>query len=104
MEHTPRLGKKQMAKPSSQVDRRISSLALAAIDLRAHFEAQLRAVARVEDVLAKCRTSSEPAALESAATALRGEFQLLSESNASVRAVILQMGADAGELSCSVEN
>jgi hypothetical protein len=33
---------------SSEVDNRIAALALAVIDLRAHFEAQLRRMARAE--------------------------------------------------------
>jgi hypothetical protein len=68
--------------------------------MRAHFEAQLRTVARAEEALIKCRTATEPAAFELSATALGGEIQALSDNNRSVRAVIDQMAADARELVC----
>jgi hypothetical protein len=84
-----------MAKP---VDGRIASLALALIDLRAHFEAQLRRVARAEEALVKCRTARDPTAFDSSAAALRGEVQVVSNNNRSVRAVIDQMDVDARDL------
>ena len=87
-----------MARTSTQVDNRIASLALAVIDLRAHFEAQLRTVARAEDALVKCRTANDRAAFDSSATMLRGEVQIVSDNNQSVRAVIEQMDVDAREL------
>ena len=89
-----------MTRPSTQVDSRIASLALAVIDLRAHFEAQLRTVARAEEALVKCRNATEPAAFDLSATALRGEIQVVSDNNRSVRAVIDQMDVDARELLC----
>jgi hypothetical protein len=87
-----------ITKSSSQVQTRVASLALAVVDLRAHFEAQLRAVARAEDALIKCRTATEPAVFEMSARTLSGEIQALSDNNRSVRAVIDQMAADAREL------
>jgi hypothetical protein len=87
-----------MARPASQVDSRIASLALAVIDLRAHFEAQLRRVARAEEMLVTCRTPRDRAAFESSAAALRGEVQVVSDNNRSIRAVIDRMDVDAREL------
>ena len=87
-----------MTKPSIKVDSQIASLALAVIDLRAHFEAQLRTVARAEEALVKCRTARDPATFTASATALRGAVQMVSENNRSARAVIDQMDADACEL------
>jgi hypothetical protein len=87
-----------MTKSSTQIQTRVASLALAVVDLRAHFEAQLRTVARAEEALIKCRTATEPAGFEMSATALLGEIQSLSDNNRSVRAVIDQMAADAREL------
>ncbi len=76
----------------------MASLALAVIDLRAHFEAQLRRIARVEDALAKCRAARDVAAFDSPAGALRGEVRVISDNNRGVRAVIDQMDLDAREL------
>ena len=90
-----------MARVSSQGDDRLASLGLAVIDLRAHFEAQLRAVARTEEALLKCRTARHGAAFESAATVLRGEVQVVSHNNRSIRVVIAQMDIDGRELAFS---
>jgi hypothetical protein len=84
-----------MARPSNEVDTRLASLALAVIDLRAHFEAQLRRVRRAEEALVKCRTAKDPRVFDSSAAALRGEIQVVSDNNRSVRAVIDQMDVDA---------
>ena len=87
-----------MPKPSSEVDNRMALLALAVIDLRAHFEAQLRRIARAEEILVKCRAARDVAVFDSSAAALRGEVQVISDNNRSVRAVIDQMEVDAREL------
>jgi hypothetical protein len=71
---------------------------LAVIDLRAHFEAQLRRVVRAEEALVKCRTARDPAAFDSSAATLRGEVRMVSDNNRSVRAVLEQMDVDAREL------
>jgi hypothetical protein len=92
-----------MTSSSTEVDRRVAALALAVIDLRAHFEAQLRTVARAEEALIDCRTSVDPAALEVSAAALRDEVAVLSDNNQSVRAVIDQMALDARQLACPVQ-
>ena len=83
---------------TNEVDVQIASLTLALIDLRAHFEAQLRRVARAEETLVKCRTARYSAAFESATAALRREIQVISSNNRSVRAVIDQLDVDAREL------
>jgi hypothetical protein len=87
-----------MGRSSTQIDNRIASLALAVIDLRAHFEAQLRTVARAEQALVKCRSARDPAAFDSATASLRHEVQVVSDNNRSVRPAIDQMDADAREL------
>jgi hypothetical protein len=87
-----------MVKRSTQANGRIRSLALAVIDLRAHFEAQLRAVARAEEALVQCRTARNPTAFDSSANVLRGEVQVVSDNNRSVRGVIDQMYLDAREV------
>jgi hypothetical protein len=87
-----------MARPSTQVESRIASLSLAVIDLRAHFEAQLRRVARAEEALVKCRTAQDSPAFDVSATALRAEVQIVSDNNRSVRSVIDQMEIDARDL------
>ena len=87
-----------MAKPPIQADSRIASLALAVTDLRAHFEAQLRAIARAEDALGKCRTARDPAAFGASAKALRDELERVSAGNQSVRGVIDQIDLDAREI------
>ena len=68
------------------------------IDLRAHFEAQLRTVIRAEEALLKCRTADDDAAFQASAGALRGEVQIVSDNNRSVTAVIDQMDIDARDL------
>ena len=87
-----------MSRVLNHSDDRITSLALSVIDLRAHFEAQLRAVGRAEAALVKCRTARGSAAFDSAVAALRGEVQGVSDNNRSVRAAIDQMQVDAREL------
>jgi hypothetical protein len=87
-----------MSKLSTQADDRVASLALAVIDLRAHFEAQLRAVARAEEALVNCRTTTDGAAFGSSAAGLRREVQVVSDNNRSIRAVIDQMDIEAREL------
>ena len=87
-----------MGKRSTQIDDGIARLALGLIDLRAHFEAQLRTVVRAEEALLKCRTADDDAVFDASASALRGEVQIVSDNNRSVRAVIDQMDTDAREL------
>jgi hypothetical protein len=87
-----------MAKPPTQADGRITSLALALIDLRADFEAQLRAVVRAEEALVRCRTAKDPGAFGASAKALRDEVQAIFDNNRSVRGVIEQMSVDAREV------
>lgn len=87
-----------MTKHSTQTDDRIARLALSLIDLRAHFEAQLRTVIRAEEALRKCRTANDDAAFNASVSALRGEVQIVSDNNRSVRTVIGHMDTDAREL------
>ena len=48
-----------------------AKLALALIDLRAHFEAQLRTVVRAEETLLKCRGAHDAATFDTAAATFR---------------------------------
>ncbi len=73
-------------------------LALSLVDLRAHFEAQLRAVRRAEEALLKCRTAADRAAFDVSTSALRNQIQIVSDNNRSVRVVIDQLDADARAL------
>jgi hypothetical protein len=93
-----------MARSSNQIDNRLASLALAIIDLRAHFEAQLRTVGRAEEALVKCGTAIDLGAFHAGVAALRGEVEVLSDENRSVQTVIDQMNVDAGELTRSAQN
>jgi hypothetical protein len=76
----------------------VATLALSLIDLRAHFEAQLRTVTRAEQCLLKCRGATETAAFEIAVQTLRCEIQVISQNNRSIRTVIDQVDADADAL------
>jgi hypothetical protein len=83
---------------STEIDGRLASLTLMMTDVRAHFEAQLRAVVRAEEALVKCRTARDRAAFDLAATMFRDDVQRLSHNNRSVRAVIDQMDVDSRDL------
>lgn len=79
----------------------IPRLALTLIDLRAHFEAQLRAVQRAEEAFLKCRTAGDRAAFVTSTGALRNVIQIVSDNNRSIRAVIDQLDTDARALESS---
>ena len=87
-----------MPKRSTPTDERIPTLALSLTDVRAHFEAQLRAVMRAEDALLKCQKAADQIAFEASTSTLRNEIQNLFDNNRSIKAVIDQMDSDARAL------
>jgi hypothetical protein len=87
-----------MAKRSRQIDDGTARLALAIVDLRAHFEAQLRTVTRAEQALAKCRGASDAVSFDAAAEMFRGEVQAVVGNRRSAGDLLEQIVADAREL------
>ena len=65
------------------------------IDLRAHFEAQLRTVARAEETLLKCRGAHDAATFDAAATTLRAEVRTSAGNRRSAGHIVEQVVADA---------
>ena len=84
-----------MAKSSTLTNKGIPSLALSLIDLRAHFEAQLRTVARAEEALLKCQAAADRVALDAATSALRDQIENVSDDDRSVRVLIDRLKSDA---------
>jgi hypothetical protein len=66
----------------------VAALGLSFTDLRAHFEAQLRAVTRAEQRLAECRDAIDQPSFDAAVHSLQAEVDLVSKNNRSIRAVI----------------
>jgi hypothetical protein len=87
-----------MAKPETESDATIATLELSFVDLRAHFEAQLRTVARAERCLVKCRSASDERIFATAVDSLQAEIQVVSTNNRSIRAVIDQVDTSARRL------
>lgn len=69
----------------------LSAMALGIIDLRAHFEAQLRLVAHCEEQLRKCRSTQDVTVLNERAQLLRTEMMALLQNNLAIRAVLTDM-------------
>jgi hypothetical protein len=84
-----------MARRSTQIDTGTARLALAFIDLRAHFEAQLRNVVRAEQCLLRCRVAGDPATFDAAAASLQAEVQAVAENRRSASDLVAQIVADA---------
>ena len=78
-----------------------SRLALSALDLRAHFEAQLRTLIHVEQCLVKCRGTDEADTFAAAATALRQDMQVVLDNHRSIASVLDQAIADVRRLTFS---
>ena len=76
-------------------------LAICLIDLRAHFEAQLRAVTRAELSLRKCRAADDPAALDAAAETLRAEVRAVLDNRRNAADLIEQVVDEARGLTSS---
>jgi hypothetical protein len=87
-----------MPNRSTQIDDELAGLALSLVDLRAHFEAQLRKVVRAEQCLAKCRSAHDAASFDTAAETLRRELQAVVDNRRSVGDLVEQVIAAARRL------
>jgi hypothetical protein len=87
-----------MTRTSKHIDSSTARLALCLIDLRAHFEAQLRTVTRAEQSLLKCRNASGAAAFDTAADTLRVEVQTVADNRRGAGELVEQIVADARAL------
>src|SRR5687767_8059308 len=76
----------------------MAKVALALIDLRAHFEAQLRTVVRAEQTLLQCRGAHDAATFDAAADTLRTELHAMADNRRSARQIVEQVVADARKL------
>jgi hypothetical protein len=85
----------------TQIDDELARLALSLVDLRAHFEAQLRTVVRAEQCLLKCRRADDAVAFDTAADTLRGEVKTVLENRRGVRDLLEQVIAAARRLNLS---
>jgi hypothetical protein len=83
-----------MPKRPNWGDEQMVRLALSLIDLRAHFEAQLRSVNRAEQRLRRCQSTRGTAEFEGDVAALDRDLRVLSDNNRSARAVLDQTDAD----------
>jgi hypothetical protein len=83
---------------SRQIDDGTATLALALMDLRAHFEAQLRTIARAEQSLSRCRGAENAAIFDVAADTLRAEVGAVAENRRSAADLVDQIVADARAL------
>jgi hypothetical protein len=92
-----------MAKQETESYSTIATLELSFIDLRAHFEAQLRTVARAERCLVNCRSASDERTFATAVDSLQAEIQVVSTNNCSIRAVIDQVDTSARRLAPPTE-
>jgi hypothetical protein len=76
----------------------MANLDLSLVDLRAHFEAQLRTVKRAEQCLLRCRGAQDVAAFESAADAFREQLTIVAQNRKTIGNLLGQIGDDAGKL------
>jgi hypothetical protein len=89
-----------MTKRAIGTDERIPRMTVSLIDLRAHFEAQLRTVIRAEQTLLRCRKTRDPAAFEASMNSLRHHIRIVSDNNRIIRGVIDQLDGDARASIC----
>ena len=93
-----------MPKRLSQGDEQMVRLALSIIDLRAHFEAQLRSVTRAEESLRRCQSARGTVACQASVDGLQGEIGLLSDNNRSARTVLDQAEVDVRALRSAIQS
>ena len=79
--------------PAAIRPEQLTMIAARALDLRAEFEAQLRAVVRLEEQLRRSRTSQDGQGLQ-LETVLRQELVEMLHNNANIRDVLKQLEAD----------
>lgn len=87
-----------MGQRSKQAEDQSMRLALSLVDLRAHFEAQLRTVAHAEQCLVKCRGAHDAVSFDAAANTLRAELQAVADNRDKVSDLVRQIVADAQRL------
>jgi hypothetical protein len=87
-----------MPKRQTDADDAIARLALNFIDLRAHFEAQLRTITHSEQCLLKCRRAVDADTFNASAESLRREIQVICANRESVGTVLEQSIAEARAL------
>lgn len=95
------INSRPMGKRTDQSDDGTGRLALHLIDLRAHFEAQLRTVARAEQCLFKCRSAQDAVAFDAAAGTLRAETQTVADNRRTVGDLVEQTIVEARGLTFS---
>jgi hypothetical protein len=83
---------------SRQADAGIANLDLSLIDLRAHFEAQLRTVKRAEECLFRCRGAQDAAAFDTAADTFRDQLTVVAQNRRTIGELLNQIVDDAGRL------
>ena len=79
--------------PAAIRPEQLTMIAARALDLRAEFEAQLRAVVRLEEQLRRSRTSQDGHGLQ-LETVLRQELVEMLHNNANIRDVLKQLETD----------
>jgi hypothetical protein len=87
-----------MPTPSEQADDGIANLGLRLIDLRAHFEAQLRTVRRAEECLRRCRDAQDAVAFDAAADTVRDQLTVVAHNRETIGALLNQIVAEAEKL------
>jgi hypothetical protein len=87
-----------MQNRSRQADGGIANLDLSLIDLRAHFEAQLRTVKRAEQCLLRCRDAQDMAAFDVAANAFREQLTVVAQNRKTIGDLLGQITDDARKL------
>jgi hypothetical protein len=73
----------------------LQNLELSLIDLRAHFEAQLRTVKRGEECLLRCRGAQDAVAFDAAADAFRNQLTAVAQDRKTIGELLNQIVDDA---------
>lgn len=89
---------RDMPNRSRQGDDGIANLDLRLIDLRAHFEAQLRTVRRAEECLRQCRRARGSVAFDGAADAFRDQLTVIAKNRKTIGALLNRIVDEAENL------
>ena len=76
----------------------MANLNLRLIDLRAHFEAQLRTVRRAEECLLRCEGAPNAVAFDTAAETFRDQLTIVAQNRKTIGALLNQIVDDAEKL------
>ena len=87
-----------MPNRSRQANGGIANLDLSLIDLRAHFEAQLRTVKRAEQCLLRCRGAQDAAAFDAAVDTFREQLIVVAQNRKTIGELLNRIVGDAGRL------